>query len=571
MGKIIDNYLKENDKIFRLPIQCINNTKIDEHTINDLELQTTKEKESIYNYLLTPKTIYGKECLNEWAKQYTDNIEFLKESKEIYKKYELTDINCELECLNIIHKETSFNIKYNYFEWTIFEFCNNSEWIMLISSIFSILSPIFSLLMPILLLIIPYFFMKFKGLNVNFSDYWNIMLLAIKNNVFIKLFNSSNVGWRERISLIFSCVMYVFQVYNNIANCIRNHSNVKLIHGYFNQTKIFLDNTIENMNKFSEYIKPYKSYSIFLEEVTYNKNILMKFKNKINEIKDYSWNFKELFGLGYLMKWFYYFKHDKELNRSINYSLGFIGYLDNLNGMKEKLKAKTINFCTFNKKKTVKFNNAYYVPLIDSEPIKNSYNIKKNIILSGPNASGKTTLLKTTLFNIIVSQQLGLGCYSSANMYPYKKILCYLNIPDTSDRDSLFQAEARRCKNIIDIINESNSNDRYFCIFDELYSGTNPYEAIASAYAFIKYLTDSKKINFMLTTHFIQLCKELEENNKKIINMRMKVSNENEELKYTYKVEKSISTIKGGVSVLRELNYPTEIIINTNNFINEKF
>ena len=70
-------------------------------------------------------------------------------------------------------------------------------------------------------------------------------------------------------------------------------------------------------------------------------------------------------------------------------------------------------------------------------------------------------------------------------MCPYDTIHCYLNIPDTSGRDSLFQAEARRCKEILESLED---NKKHFCIFDELFSGTNPNEACASSYGFIKYL-----------------------------------------------------------------------------------
>jgi DNA mismatch repair ATPase MutS len=119
--------------------------------------------------------------------------------------------------------------------------------------------------------------------------------------------------------------------------------------------------------------------------------------------------------------------------------------------------------------------------LINEKPITNNCRLDKNILITGPNAAGKTTILKTTLFNIILSQQLGLGCYKTATINVYKYIHSYLNIPDTSQRDSLFQAEARRCKEIVDCLLENNNKDRHFCIFDELYSGTNPSEAVASA------------------------------------------------------------------------------------------
>ena len=80
-----------------------------------------------------------------------------------------------------------------------------------------------------------------------------------------------------------------------------------------------------------------------------------------------------------------------------------------------------------------------------------------------------------------------MGFYNNATINPYKYIHCYLNIPDTSGRDSLFQAEARRCKEILDSV--VNNKERHFCIFDEIYSGTNPYEAISGAYAYLTYLS----------------------------------------------------------------------------------
>jgi DNA mismatch repair ATPase MutS len=198
------------------------------------------------------------------------------------------------------------------------------------------------------------------------------------------------------------------------------------------------------------------------------------------------------------------------------------------------------------------------------------------MIITGPNAAGKTTLLKTTIFNIILSQQIGFGFYKKAKLEPYDYIHCYINIPDTSGRDSLFQAEARRCKNILDIIQNSSDNERHFCIFDELYSGTNPYEAISSANAYLKYLNKYDNLNFMLTTHYLDLCKRLD-GVENIKNYHMNIlthndhSNNNHKASsfiYTYELKEGISTIKGGIKVLSDLDYPKEIIFNTEKIIN---
>jgi DNA mismatch repair ATPase MutS len=138
-----------------------------------------------------------------------------------------------------------------------------------------------------------------------------------------------------------------------------------------------------------------------------------------------------------------------------------------------------------------------------------------------------------------------------------------LNIPDTSGRDSLFQAESRRCKEIIDMITENkDSKIRHFCIFDELYSGTNPTEATKSAYAFLKYLTKFTNVDFILTTHYVSVCNKFKKS-KHIRNYKMDVENlDNGKLKYTYKLKPGISKIEGAVEILKDMNYPSEIIEN---------
>jgi DNA mismatch repair ATPase MutS len=221
-----------------------------------------------------------------------------------------------------------------------------------------------------------------------------------------------------------------------------------------------------------------------------------------------------------------------------------------------------------NKNSYPKFKNAYYPPLFDKHHVKDSYKLNKNIIVTGPNASGKTTFLKTSMINILFSQQFGFGFYEKAYFKPYKYLHCYLNIPDTSARDSLFQAEARRCKEILDSINNSNKDDEHFCIFDELYSGTNPYEAIASAFAFLYYLSSQTNVKFMLTTHFLDLCDYLKKH-KNIKNMNMVTFEKDNRLIYTYKVKQGISRVQGGIKVLRDLDYPDYIIKMAYNILNK--
>jgi hypothetical protein len=213
------------------------------------------------------------------------------------------------------------------------------------------------------------------------------------------------------------------------------------------------------------------------------------------------------------------------------------------------------------RKGITKLSAQFYAPLKTqnaSKMVANDITLDKQLIITGPNAAGKTTVIKSTLFNLIISQQIGFGFYENAEINPYDYLHCYLNIPDTSGRDSLFQAESRRCMEILRCIMD-NPAKRHFCIFDELYSGTNPYEAVAAAYGYIDYISKNPKVDLILTTHYIELCQLLEKQNNGVIrNLHMSVCSQTGE--YLYKIANGISTIKGGLKVLRDLDYPTEIV-----------
>jgi DNA mismatch repair ATPase MutS len=143
---------------------------------------------------------------------------------------------------------------------------------------------------------------------------------------------------------------------------------------------------------------------------------------------------------------------------------------------------------------------------------------------------------------------------------PFHYFHCYLNIPDTSGRDSLFQAEARRCKEILNSIND-NADKSHLCVFDELYSGTNPVEAESTTKEFMEYISNKKfRVRTILTTHYVNVCKQLNKNeNIKNYHMEIKQINPSDRI-YTYKLKSGISEIKGAINILKQFNYPIEIL-----------
>ena len=336
------------------------------------------------------------------------------------------------------------------------------------------------------------------------------------------------------------------------------------IHKHFDEISNYIDHTIKSMDNYLIYSDNLPTQNEFNKVLREKKLILENLKKKFAFITEYKLtSIKKIQEIGHILKYFYELHDDLVYNEVIMYSLGFNGYIDCLEGLQNNIEERKINYSAFVKSKgKAQFKNNYYGPLKDDNPIKNTIKFKKNIIVTGPNASGKTTILKSTLINIILTQQFGCGFYESAQINPFKYIHCYLNIPDTSGRDSLFQAEARRCKDILDLV-KTNEDETHFCGFDELYSGTNPDEAVTSSTAFMNYLIKNPNVHCILTTHFIKVCKKLQKN-KSIINCHMETEKKDDRLIYKYKLVNGISEVKGGIAVLTAMNYPKEIISNTN-------
>jgi len=590
----IQNKIEDLNEHFKLPIYYNKNkTSIKDNIVTDLELIKTAEvnNNSIYSYFFNVnngvKNPLSVKIMDQVSEYYTTDIDFIKDNQKLLKtfthmKTQYHEENKQkydkiVQTWNEIKCDTGFKERYYYIDWPMWEFLNNSQPFLQFMSIYNMTSPVISLFVPIIILIIPFFIIRLKGLKLTMQEYIDILKIVISHHAIGKLFTQFNsVSFQEKIYLVVSAGFYVFSIYQNILVCYRFHDNMKKIHNYFADFKHYLNYTIESMKNYNKYSEQLTTHNEFNKIVNDKMIVLNEIKCKLDMVTEFKYDIKKITEIGHILKTFYEIYNNKIYEEAIMYSFGFNGYIDCIVGLQENIKEGKINFAQFtkdgehnerNNKRKIKnkniFKKSYYACLKDKKHVKNTIKLNKNIIISGPNASGKTTVIKSTLINIIVSQQFGCGFYDSALLKPYDHIHCYLNIPDTSGRDSLFQAEARRCKEIIDIIDEDlKCKENHFCAFDELYSGTNPEEATISAIAFMKYITKNKNVNSILTTHFIDVCKDLD-NHKMIENHYMETIKKENKLEYLYELKKGISKVKGGINVLYEMNYPSEIIENT--------
>ena len=513
--------------IFKLPIYYnIDKVKLNDVLLSNLELSSEL---SLYKNL-----IGDNETTQLWTEYITSDTKFLKDTQKLVLDINnLTNVsytNIKTTFLELIGDD-NFKETYNYITYDKFTELNKFEVVLQILSFYTILSPLLSLLSPMMILLIPFFIIKLTNGNITIKRYIETLKTVILKFPIGQLFNFKNMNWTSRIYTLITFTFYIFTTYQNMISCYKFYKNTKYINNYILDLRTYINSTIQCINKFIE-------YSYYIE---FNI-ILNSYKNKLDKIH-HELLVENKSNIGKSMKLFYKIYNDETYNNVILYTFGFHSYLENLVRLNKNIMNKTINCCKYNTKYN-KFTNSYYGVLTDN-PIKNSFKINKNYIITGPNASGKTTFIKSTLINIIFSQQFGAGYYDKASILPYHYLHCYINIPDTSDRDSLFQAEARQCKEILDKIT-INKDKRHFCIFDELFSGTNPYEAVSTAYGYLNYINKNKNLNFMLTTHYFDLCDKFDNYNYNTCD--------------NYKLKKGKSTVKGGITVLSKLNYPNEII-----------
>ena len=577
--------LVEIENIFKIPITYNNHVKsLNQNVINDLELLETidKDQNPIYDIVFKPTNKAASNVVKQFAKHYTVDTVFLKDSQNLIESLDDLQINTinnkynidSFELNNIyslweeIKAETGFREKYLYIDWEFAKDFNNNPAFLQLMSCYNLISPILSLCLPIIILIIPFFIIKLKGIKLTIQESIPILKVIASNHALFPLMTQFHtVDNGQKLYLVISAAFYLFSIYQNILVCVRFYSNMQKIHNYLFKFKKYIEYTLEIMDYHFSKSNQLTSYKNFNEISLNNCKVLIKIFDQLNKISPFSFSLSKITEIGHIMYTFYQIYENKEYSDAFLYSFGFNGYFTIINQVNCHINSNKLVKTTFIQKGKPIFKQMYYPKFIENEQsdiVKNNCNLNKNMVITGPNASGKTTTLKTALINIILSQQIGFGCFDSLKMCPYDNIHCYLNIPDTSGRDSLFQAEARRCKEIINSI-DSNLDNRHFCIFDELYSGTNPDEAIQSATAFMNYIVKNDNITCLLTTHYVKLCKKLAKN-KKIKNFNMKSLKKNDNFEYTYLLEEGISKIKGGLKVLKDMDYPQEILDNTRSY-----
>lgn len=194
--------------------------------------------------------------------------------------------------------------------------------------------------------------------------------------------------------------------------------------------------------------------------------------------------------------------------------------------------------------------------LID-EPVANSITADRPVLLTGSNASGKSTFLKTLAVNAIFAQTIH-TVLAKKYEADYFHILSSMALRDDIEtKESYYIVEIRSLKRIMDA---SEKEMPVLCFVDEVLRGTNTAERIAASSRILRYLAGQKALVFA-ATHDLELTSLLAD---VYDNYHFSEQVKEDIVVFDYQLKPGKATSRNALKLLSMMDYPKQITDDAN-------
>ncbi|NHM34045.1 MutS-related protein [Neobacillus terrae] len=224
--------------------------------------------------------------------------------------------------------------------------------------------------------------------------------------------------------------------------------------------------------------------------------------------------------------------------------------------------SKFVKYCctpTFINSEELIFKEMYH-PLI-KEPVKNSSHLNKLTLITGSNASGKSTYMKAVAINAILAQTINTVLASSWSMKPSYVLSSMAIQEDVIDGDSYFIAEIKSLKRIIQTV---ESGVPCLSFIDEILRGTNTVERIAASASIMEWLRKHQGMT-LVASHDIELATMVSGFN----NYHFHETVQEDSVYFNYKIHPGPSTTKNAIKLLEHMDYPSSVTKLANSLANK--
>ena len=179
------------------------------------------------------------------------------------------------------------------------------------------------------------------------------------------------------------------------------------------------------------------------------------------------------------------------------------------------------------------------------------------MMITGPNMSGKSALLRQTALNVLMAQT---GCFvaaASARIGVVDKIFTRVGASDNiSHGESTFMVEMNEAASIL-----NNMSERSLILFDELGRGTSTYDGISIAWAIVEHIHNYRNIHpkTLFATHYHEL-NDMEQSFERVVNYNVSVKEAGGKVVFLRKLAKGGSAHSFGIHVAKLAGMPSSIV-----------
>lgn len=247
-------------------------------------------------------------------------------------------------------------------------------------------------------------------------------------------------------------------------------------------------------------------------------------------------------------------------------SLRTIAYIDSLFA-RAKYSIEIIgSFPSINNTKSFYVNDARHPVLVkkfgreSAVPLSFKLDDQKIIVITGPNAGGKTVVLKTIgLLSLLLQSGIHIPVHPDSNFHLFKNILIDIGDEQSLEDDlSTFSSHLNNLKNIL-----LNADESSLVLLDEIGTGTDPTEGSALAAAVLLKLRDKNAL-VLASTHHGSL-KIIANDEVGFINAAMEF--DHEQLKPTYKFKLGVPGSSYAFDIARRIGINDELIQTASKFM----
>ena len=199
------------------------------------------------------------------------------------------------------------------------------------------------------------------------------------------------------------------------------------------------------------------------------------------------------------------------------------------------------------------FLKGLYHPML-TDPVKNEIEAVRGVLVTGSNASGKSTFLKAVAINAILAQTVH-TCCADSYCGPFVRVMTSMALRDDLESgESYYIVEIRSLKRILDAA--SQNGPQVLCFVDEVLRGTNTVERIAASTQILKSLNRPGVCCFA-ATHDIELTELLKE---EYDNYHFEEEIEEGDIRFPYQLIPGKATTRNAIRLLSMMGYDDSII-----------